>query len=151
MMMRRVMCVLAVVLCCACGYTMTAAAADSNVASLAPTFRDWGATGTLTSPSVITGQPTGTRRITDELTHSHGSELEKNGLSGGRTEVNAEVLPPEGDPAAQVPGKEGGLSKPHVSSDHSRGSEAGHVERGTSAVQGEESSAVQSEVSTLPS
>ncbi|ORC76027.1 uncharacterized protein TM35_003191000, partial [Trypanosoma theileri] len=31
------------------------------------------------------------------------------------------------------------------------GSEAGHVERGTSAVQGEESSAVQSEVSTLPS
>ncbi|ORC88748.1 uncharacterized protein TM35_000151790 [Trypanosoma theileri] len=28
MMMRRVMCVLAVVLCCTCGYTMTAAAAD---------------------------------------------------------------------------------------------------------------------------
>ncbi|ORC82505.1 uncharacterized protein TM35_000901030 [Trypanosoma theileri] len=30
MMMRRVMCVLAVVLCCACGYTMTAAAAVDN-------------------------------------------------------------------------------------------------------------------------
>ncbi|ORC90635.1 uncharacterized protein TM35_000084330 [Trypanosoma theileri] len=30
MMMRRVMCVLAVVLCCACGYTMTAAAADGQ-------------------------------------------------------------------------------------------------------------------------
>ncbi|ORC83705.1 uncharacterized protein TM35_000601360 [Trypanosoma theileri] len=31
MMMRRVMCVLAVVLCCACGYTMTAAASGSAV------------------------------------------------------------------------------------------------------------------------
>ncbi|ORC80670.1 uncharacterized protein TM35_001501000 [Trypanosoma theileri] len=30
MMMRRVMCVLAVVLCCACGYTMTAAATTAN-------------------------------------------------------------------------------------------------------------------------
>ncbi|ORC83783.1 uncharacterized protein TM35_000571110 [Trypanosoma theileri] len=30
MMMRRVMCVLAVVLCCTCGYTMTAAAAVDN-------------------------------------------------------------------------------------------------------------------------
>ncbi|ORC82107.1 uncharacterized protein TM35_000981100 [Trypanosoma theileri] len=39
MMMRRVMCVLAVVLCCACGYTMTATA--SNVASLAPYWRDY--------------------------------------------------------------------------------------------------------------
>ncbi|ORC83674.1 uncharacterized protein TM35_000601050 [Trypanosoma theileri] len=31
MMMRRVMCVLAVVLCCACGYTMTAAAHTTTV------------------------------------------------------------------------------------------------------------------------
>ncbi|ORC81286.1 uncharacterized protein TM35_001221020, partial [Trypanosoma theileri] len=30
MMIRRVMCVLAVVLCCACGYTMAAAAAVDN-------------------------------------------------------------------------------------------------------------------------
>ncbi|ORC81284.1 uncharacterized protein TM35_001221000, partial [Trypanosoma theileri] len=37
MMMRRVMCVLAVVLCCACGYTMTAAAAGQPKAVMANT------------------------------------------------------------------------------------------------------------------
>ncbi|ORC83816.1 uncharacterized protein TM35_000561140, partial [Trypanosoma theileri] len=37
--MNSVMCVLAVVLCCACGYTMAAAA--SNVASLVPYYGDY--------------------------------------------------------------------------------------------------------------
>ncbi|ORC84232.1 uncharacterized protein TM35_000471270 [Trypanosoma theileri] len=37
MMMRRVMCVLAVVLCCACGYTMTAAAAGETLELLSAT------------------------------------------------------------------------------------------------------------------
>ncbi|ORC92406.1 uncharacterized protein TM35_000031590 [Trypanosoma theileri] len=44
MMMRRVMCVLAVVLCCACGYTMTAAAtvnAGQPKAVMANTGTDW--------------------------------------------------------------------------------------------------------------
>ncbi|ORC83929.1 uncharacterized protein TM35_000531130 [Trypanosoma theileri] len=151
-MMRRVMCVLAVVLCCACGYTMAATAADSSVVSLAPIFMDWGNPDTsFASPPESTGKPTGTRGNTNDVTHSHGSGVVNEGVPNGRTEESVEELPPGGGPVTQVPGKDGELSKPQVSSDHSRGSEAGDVEHGASAVEGKGSSPLQSGVSRLPS
>ncbi|ORC88745.1 uncharacterized protein TM35_000151760 [Trypanosoma theileri] len=149
-MMRRVMCVLAVVLYCACSSTM-ASEVGTALGGLAPTFMDWGAPVTFASPSGRTEQSTGTRRNNDDVTHSHGSGVVNEGLADRRTEVNAEEMRPEGAPRTQVPGKDGGLSKPQDSSDHSHGSEAGEVEHGASVVQGEVSSPVQSEVSTLPS
>ncbi|ORC81586.1 uncharacterized protein TM35_001121030, partial [Trypanosoma theileri] len=47
MMMRRVMCVLAVVLCCACGYTMTAAATTVNAGQPKAVMAHWSGWGDL--------------------------------------------------------------------------------------------------------
>ncbi|ORC84539.1 uncharacterized protein TM35_000431070 [Trypanosoma theileri] len=150
MMMSRVICVLAVVLCCACSSTM-ASGVGTALGALAPTFMDWGAPDKYKSSLGRTGQPTGTRRNNDDPTHSHRSEVENEELAKRRSEESAEEMPPEGDPFTQGSGKDGGISKHQDSSDHSRGTEAGEVERGPAAVQGEVSSAVQSGVSTLPS
>ncbi|ORC90035.1 uncharacterized protein TM35_000103030, partial [Trypanosoma theileri] len=50
MMMTRVMCVLAVVLCCACGYTMTAAASTPGQPKAEMAY-DWGWEGFLAGTS----------------------------------------------------------------------------------------------------